>query len=51
MEAVGVKVVADNPLRQLLQGGGEFVFTVTAALAGLSGPSSTSALWPGGGVP
>jgi len=47
MEAVGVKIVADNPLRQPLQGGGEFVFTMTAARAGLSGPSSTSAPWPG----
>ena len=44
---VGIKIVADKPLRQLLQGGGEFVFTMTAALAGSSEPSSTSAPWPG----
>jgi hypothetical protein len=39
--------IADEPLRQLLQGGGKFVFTMTAALAGSNGPSSTSAPWPG----
>jgi hypothetical protein len=36
MEVVGVKILADKPLRQLLQGGGKFLFTMTAALAGSS---------------
>ena len=39
MEVVGIKIVADKPLRQLLQGWGKFFFTMTAALAGgSSGP-------------
>jgi hypothetical protein len=55
MEVVGVKILADKPLQQLLeqllqqllQGGGKFLFTMTASLAGLSRPSTTSALRPG----
>jgi hypothetical protein len=47
MEVVGVKILADKPLRQLLQGGGKFLFTMTAALAGSSRPSTTSAPRPG----
>ena len=40
MEVVGIKIVADKPLRQLLQGWGKFFFTMTAALTGSSGPIS-----------
>jgi hypothetical protein len=46
-----VLTIADKPLRQLLQGRGKS-FTMTAALAGSSGPSSTSAhRGLAGGVP
>jgi hypothetical protein len=39
MEVVGVKILADKPPQQLLQGGGKFLFTMTAVLAGSSRPS------------
>lgn len=45
------KILADKPLRQLLQDGGKSLFTMTAALAGSSRPSATSTPRPGGGVP
>ena len=42
-----VLTIAGKPLRQLHRVRGKFFSTMTAALAGSSGPPSTSAPWPG----